>query len=325
MVLETQRLYLRPWEEADAEALYEYARDERIGPVAGWATHTSVENSREIIRTVLSAPEIYAVCLRKENRPVGCVGLTVGRQSNLELPETEGEIGYWIGVPFWGRGFIPEATRAVIRRAFVELRLETLWCGYFDGNERSRRVQEKCGFRYHHTNRDILWKQLGDIRTEHITRITRAEWRDGLPTRRLAGQEIPEALALAWRIFSEYESPVYTREGTEEFRRCLRDDAYLAGIVYYGAFDEEKLIGVIGIRQEQRHICFFFVDGRYHRLGVGTRLFRRLLDDFPGQGITLNAAPFGLPFYRRLGFLETGSERTHNGIRFTPMLYQGES
>ena len=176
MRLETERLILRPWTEADAESLYEYARDPRVGPAAGWPVHTSVENSREVIRTVLSAPENYAVCLKTDNRAIGCVGLTVGEKSNLKLPDTEGEIGYWIGVPFWGQGLIPEAVRELIRRGFEDLGLSTLWCGYFEGNDKSRRVQEKCGFTYHHTNEDVHWKAMDDIRTEHVTRLTRAEW-----------------------------------------------------------------------------------------------------------------------------------------------------
>lgn len=68
MIFETERLILRPWEETDAESLYEYAKDDRIGPIAGWPVHTSVENSREIIKTVLSAPETYAVCLKEIGR-----------------------------------------------------------------------------------------------------------------------------------------------------------------------------------------------------------------------------------------------------------------
>ena len=63
MILQTERMILRPWEEADAESLYKYAKDPRVGPVAGWPVHTSAENSREVIRTVLSAPENYAVCI----------------------------------------------------------------------------------------------------------------------------------------------------------------------------------------------------------------------------------------------------------------------
>lgn len=175
--METERLILRPWEEADAEDLYEYARDPEVGPIAGWPVHKSVEDSLEVIRNVLAVPETYAVCLKENNRAIGSIGLMIGEKSNLNLPETEGEIGYWIGVPFWGRGLIPEAVRELIRHAFEDLGLETLWCGYFDGNEKSKRCQEKCGFVYHHMNSDIHWKLMDDIRTEHITRLTEEEWR----------------------------------------------------------------------------------------------------------------------------------------------------
>lgn len=59
----------------------------------------------------------------------------------------EPEIGYWIGVPFWGRGYIPEAVKALIARCFSE-GAARVWCAHFEGNEKSRRVIEKCGFRY---------------------------------------------------------------------------------------------------------------------------------------------------------------------------------
>ena len=65
MILETERIILRPWRESDAGELYEYASDPQVGPIAGWPVHTSAENSREIIRDVLSAPETYAVILKK--------------------------------------------------------------------------------------------------------------------------------------------------------------------------------------------------------------------------------------------------------------------
>lgn len=175
--LETKRLILRPWQPSDAAELYQYAKDDKVGPIAGWPVHTSVENSREIISGVLSKEGTYAVVLKATDLPVGSIGLMVGKDSNLELPETEAEIGYWIGVPYWGQGLIPEAVQELMRYAFEELHIEKLWCGYFAGNEKSRRVQEKCGFIYHYTNENIHWKLMDDIRTEHITRITREQWR----------------------------------------------------------------------------------------------------------------------------------------------------
>ena len=142
--------------------------------------------------------------------------------------------------------------------------------------------------------------------------------------RRLSEDERQTALDLAWIVFSEYESPDYSAEGTEEFRRCLHDEAYLSGLHYYGAFDGEKLIGEIAIRPDRKHICFFFVDGRYHRRGIGTRMFQSLLEDYPDETITLNSSPYGRPFYKAIGFVPTDEEKTVNGIRFTPMKYEGE-
>ena len=173
MILETKRLILRPFEESDAESIYEYAKNPNVGPIAGWPVHTSVENSLEIIKTVLAVPETYAVCLKEDNKAIGSIGLMLGSASNLDLPFDEAEIGYWIGEPFWGQGLMPEAIRCVIKHAFFDLRLKRLWCGYFEGNNKSKRAQEKCGFVYHHTNKDIYWSLMDDIRTEHITLLER--------------------------------------------------------------------------------------------------------------------------------------------------------
>lgn len=176
MELITERLILRPWQESDAESLYKYAKDPKVGPIAGWPVHTSVDNSRGIIREVLSADETYAVCLKENERAVGSIGLMKGAASNLNLPDTEGEIGYWIGVPYWGQGLIPEAVKEILRRGFEDLKLDKIWCGYFEGNTKSKRVQEKCGFTYHHTNENIYWRLMDDIRTEHVSCINREDW-----------------------------------------------------------------------------------------------------------------------------------------------------
>ncbi|NCB43183.1 MAG: N-acetyltransferase [Clostridia bacterium] len=178
MKFETKRLILRPWELWDAEDLYEYAKDDRVGPIAGWPAHTSVEHSMEIIRTVLGVPETYAVCLKEDNRAIGSIGLMIGEQSNLSIEPNEAEMGYWIGVPFWGRELIPEAAQTLMQYGFEILDLKKLWCGYFDGNTKSKRVQEKCGFRYHSTDKDKEWPLLQEIRTHHITCITKEQWMD---------------------------------------------------------------------------------------------------------------------------------------------------
>lgn len=176
MILKTKRLVLRPWEESDAAHLYEYAKDPLVGPAAGWPVHTSAENSAQIIRDVLSADETYAVALLDDNIAIGSIGLLIGDRSNLSIAADEAEIGYWIGQPFWGQGLIPEAVRELTRRAFLDLNITTLWCGYFDGNEKSKRAQEKCGFRFHHTEYEKTWPLINAIKTQHISCLTKEEW-----------------------------------------------------------------------------------------------------------------------------------------------------
>ena len=100
----------------------------------------------------------------------------IGSASNIGIPDTEAEIGYWIGVPYWGQGLIPEAVREIMRHGFDDLNLEKLWCGYFDCNTKSQKVQEKCGFRYHHTNEKVPCALEGVLRTEHITCLSKEEW-----------------------------------------------------------------------------------------------------------------------------------------------------
>ena len=141
MTLETERLILRPWKEDDAESLYKYAKNPEVGPIAGWPVHTSVENSREIIKSVLAADETYAVCLREDNVAIGSIGLITPAQSHTKAADDEIEIGYWIGVPYWGQGLIPEAVRALQKHAFLDLGCSAMWCGYYDGNEKSKRCQ----------------------------------------------------------------------------------------------------------------------------------------------------------------------------------------
>ena len=176
-MIETERLILRPWREDDAEALYKYASDPDIGPPAGWPPHTSVENSRDIIRTVFSAPETYAVCL-KDDSPIGSIGLKLNGSTDMTDRDDECELGYWIGKPFWGQGMIPEASRALLRHAFENLGMRAVWCGYYEGNEKSKRVQEKLGFVYQYTTEGLDVSLLNEFRTGHTNLMTKEHWRE---------------------------------------------------------------------------------------------------------------------------------------------------
>lgn len=173
MTIETKRLILRPWREDDAGDLYEFAKDPRIGPAAGWPVHKSAQDSREIIRSVLAVEGTYALTLKGDDRAIGSLGI----MSVRNMPEYEGEpeIGYWLAVPFWGQGLVPEAVNETLRILFEEKKEERVWCGHYEGNEKSRRVIEKCGFKFV-SKQEVDVPLLNERRTEYTYCITCGDW-----------------------------------------------------------------------------------------------------------------------------------------------------
>ncbi len=170
----TDRLYLRPWNEDDAEVLYKYASDDRVGPACGWTVHKDVEESRRVIRDILSAPETYAMCDKVTDEPIGSIAL----MKNDAPSHIEGdlELGYWLAVPYWGRGLTPEAVRRMLLYAFDELGTQNVWIGYFDGNEKSKRVAEKCGFRFIERDENVPWPATGETKNINYSRISKEEF-----------------------------------------------------------------------------------------------------------------------------------------------------
>ena len=110
-MLETERLLLRKWTEKDADSLFEYAKDPDVGPIAGWPPHQSAEESLSIIRNVLNGAECYAICEKGSEKAIGAVELILKGHNNRVTRDDECELGYWLGKPFWGRGYMPEAAK----------------------------------------------------------------------------------------------------------------------------------------------------------------------------------------------------------------------
>ncbi len=175
-MLETERLILRRWEDGDAENLYEYAKDPDVGPIAGWPAHRSVEESREIIRTVLCGPEAYAICLKTDKTPIGAIELKLNGHTDLTERDDECELGYWIGKPLWGQGIMPEAVMEMLRHAFEDIGMSKVWIGYYEGNTKSKRVQEKCGLRYQWKSEGVDVPLMHEKRTGHVSSMTKDQW-----------------------------------------------------------------------------------------------------------------------------------------------------
>lgn len=176
MILETERLILRRWEESDAEDLYKYASDPEVGPIAGWPPHQSVDESRNIIKTVFGGAEAYAVCLKSDQRVIGAIELKLNGYTDMTEKNDECELGDWLGKPFWGQGLIPEAAREMLRHAFEDIGMSKVWCGYYEGNTKSKRVQEKVGFKYQWTTEHVDVPLMHEKRTGHVNALTKEEW-----------------------------------------------------------------------------------------------------------------------------------------------------
>jgi len=176
MILHTEHLLLRPWNEADAEGLYEYAKDPEVGPIAGWPPHQSIEESRNVIQNVLTGKECYAICEKENGKAIGSIELKLNGHTDMTERDDECELGYWLGKPYWGRGYMPEAVKELLRHGFEDLGMTTIWCGYYDGNRKSKRVQEKVGFIYHHTCDEVPVPLMNEIRVGHTNYMTKELW-----------------------------------------------------------------------------------------------------------------------------------------------------
>lgn len=176
MEIETPRLRLRPFRDGDAADVYAYARDPRVGPIAGWPPHRSMEESLEIIRTVFSAPGVFAMEERESGRVVGSVGFVGNHPAGEQADCPDDEVGYALSPAYWGRGLAPEAVEAVLAYGFTDLGLGRVWCGHYAGNWRSARCMGKCGFRYQfaRVERAAL---LGETRQSYFYLLTEEDWR----------------------------------------------------------------------------------------------------------------------------------------------------
>lgn len=174
-MLETERLILRKWTDADAESLFHYAKDPAVGPAAGWQPHQSVEESRNVIRNLLNGAECYAICEKGSDEAIGSIELRLNGHTDMTDRDDECELGYWLGKPFWGRGYMPEAAKEILRHGFEDLGMNVIWCGYYDGNQKSKRVQEKLGFTYHHTCQKVPVPQMHEVRVGHTNQMTKEQ------------------------------------------------------------------------------------------------------------------------------------------------------
>jgi RimJ/RimL family protein N-acetyltransferase len=176
--LETERLRLRPLGLDDAPAVAEYAGAWEIADVTLSIPHPYEPNmAREWIAAHPAAFQrgeqaVFGILQRSENRLVGVSSLQIAAEHQ------RAELGYWIGTPFWGRGYCTEAARALLAYGFRELGLNRITAYHLARNPPSGRVMQKIGM----TREGVLrkhvrkWDQFEDVVTYGVLR---GEWEDG--------------------------------------------------------------------------------------------------------------------------------------------------
>ena len=141
--------------------------------------------------------------------------------------------------------------------------------------------------------------------------------------------EWDDAMALAWKTFLRFEADVYSPEGVKHFEDFITDTTLhrmfiMGAYQMFVALDRNKIVGMITLRNST-HISLLFVDEKYHRRGIGRALIEYLTNYLlTGVGVsyvTVNASPYGVAFYHKLGFQDLRPEEEKDGIIYTPMKF----
>jgi RimJ/RimL family protein N-acetyltransferase len=170
--LNTERLVLRPFTAADSPAVQQLAGHRDIALNTLLIPYPYPPGAAEAwIARQPSQPEnhTFAVTLRDGDVVIGAIGLHENRD------HSRAEIGYWIGVPYWNRGYVTEACREVIRYAFDTLRVNRVFALHFSRNPSSGRVMQKLGMKHEgHLRRHVMkWGEALDI---EVYGVLREDW-----------------------------------------------------------------------------------------------------------------------------------------------------
>jgi RimJ/RimL family protein N-acetyltransferase len=168
-ILETERLVLRRPTLADVKAITHLANDRRIAENTRRLPHPySQDHAVEFVRALANGDRETVFLIENNHTPVGMVGV------DWREPETP-ELGYWLGVDYWGQGFGTEAARAVIDFTFEEFDTEQLVSGARVANPASRNILEKCGFQWNGVELH-RFEALGSSTPVDRFRLSRGVW-----------------------------------------------------------------------------------------------------------------------------------------------------
>lgn len=173
ITIETERLILRPFRQEDLDDLYEYAQNPNVGPNAGWKPHENKEESRQILDHFITGNEVLAITDKSSGKVVGSIGLH--KDGKRTYPNAR-MVGYVLSETYWGLGVMTEAVKALIQYVFTNTDIDILSVMHFPFNNRSKRVIEKCGFRYEGTLRKANVLYDGSVQDELCYSLLKEEW-----------------------------------------------------------------------------------------------------------------------------------------------------
>ncbi len=179
--LTTARLTLRAFTDADAQPLFEHAKNPNVARYTLWDAHASVADTvmfvhdYAVLRYLEGMAEPYAITISPDPKPVGACGCFWAAKPHQTM-----ELGYWIAEPFWGKGYVVEACRAVLNFAFAEYGPERMQARVIEGNVASERVLAKLGFRYEGVLRRSLLRR-GHFEDVRMYAMLRDEWAKTTP------------------------------------------------------------------------------------------------------------------------------------------------
>jgi ribosomal-protein-alanine N-acetyltransferase len=175
--LGTERLNLRPFRLADAPEVQRLAGDRAIAETTAVIPHPYPDGAAET--WIASHADRFAsgesVALAITRRDGGTLLGAIGLEINPEMQRAE--LGYWVGRPYWNHGYCTEATLAVVRFAFEDLRLRRVFAQHYGRNPASGRVMQKAGMRHEGTLRQhtVKWGVVDDM---EVYGVLREEWRE---------------------------------------------------------------------------------------------------------------------------------------------------
>lgn len=150
--IETERLILRGWQLEDLDDFYECAKNPNVGPMAGWKPHLSREISLNVLKSYIEDDGRWAIVLKEKGKVIGSIRLYSDENRGKYSERNSAKlISYFLSHDYWGKGYMTEVVRRVIKYAFEEINTELLTVFHIPQNISTKRVIEKCGFQYETT------------------------------------------------------------------------------------------------------------------------------------------------------------------------------